>query len=134
MVMAILAVLTAVAVPAFVHFGADRPRSSTDLVLDLVNDSRRVAIRHNVMATLLIDPASGHYRVDTVGANGLGVFVEDTLTLGAADRLETPLPRLRYMFRPTGAAFADSVVVRGADVSHVILVDRWSGVAHAHTR
>ena len=56
MVMVILAVLTAIAVPALVSFGADRPRSSTDQLLDLVNESRRVAIRHNVMTTLLIDP------------------------------------------------------------------------------
>ena len=60
MVMVILAVLTAIAVPALVSFGADRPRSSTDLLLDLVNESRRVAIRHNVMTTLIIDPGTAH--------------------------------------------------------------------------
>ena len=134
MVMVILAVLTSIAVPALVSFGEDRPRTSTDQLLDLVNDSRRVAIRHNVMATLLIDPETGHYRVDTVGTNGLGLVVEDTLDIGASELLETELPRLRYMFRPTGAAFGDTVVIKGMDSTRVLTVDRWSGVAYARVR
>ena len=134
MVMVILAVLTAIAVPAIVSFGADRPRSSTDQLLDLVNDSRRVAIRHKVMTTLLLDPESGHYRVDTVGSNGLGAVVEDTLDIGASEVLETDLPRLRFMFRPTGAAFGDTVVIKGTDATRVLMVDRWSGVAYARAR
>lgn len=134
MVMVILAVLTSIAVPALVSFGEDRPRSSTEQLLDLVNDSRRVAIRHNVMATLIIDPESGHYRVDTVGSNGLGLVVEDTLDIGASELLDTELPRLRYMFRPTGAAFGDTVVIRGMDSTRLLTVDRWSGVANARVR
>jgi prepilin-type N-terminal cleavage/methylation domain-containing protein len=134
MVMAILAVLTSIAVPALVRIGEDRPRSSTEQLLDLVNNARRVAIRNNVMATLIIDPESGHYRVDTVGSNGLGLVVEDTLDIGASELLETELPRLRYMFRPTGAAFGDTVVIRSLDSTRVLTVDRWSGVADARAR
>lgn len=134
MVLVVLAVLTAIAVPAFVTFGEGRERTSTELLVDLINDSRRVAIRHNVMATLTLDPESGHYRLDTVGTNGLGIAREDSLPLGMSERLETTLPRLRYLFRPTGAAFGDSVVVHATDSTRLVTVDRWSGVAHAQGR
>ena len=36
-------------------------------------------------------------------------------------------PRLQYVFRPTGATFADTVVVRGGPVPLTIRVDPWSG-------
>jgi prepilin-type N-terminal cleavage/methylation domain-containing protein len=134
MVLVILAVLTSVAVPAFVKFGDDRTRTGTDLMLDLLNDTRRTAVRHNVMATLIIDPESGHYRVDTVGANGLGLVREDSIDFAMGDRLETELPRLRYIFRSTGAAFGDTVVLRGADSTRIITVDRCSGDASARAR
>ena len=134
MVMVILAVLTGIAVPAMVKLGEDRPRTSTDLLLDLINDTRRIAIRHNVFATLTINPESGHFRVDTVGSNGVGMAVEDTLDIGVSEAIESELPRLRYMFRATGAAFGDTVVVRGADSTRLLTVDRWTGVAHARGR
>ena len=35
---------------------------------------------------------------------------------------------------PTGAAFADSVVIRGASTPLVVRVDAWSGVARADSR
>ena len=134
LVMAILAVLTALAVPAYIQLGAERPRTGTEQFVDLVNDSRRLATRHNVLAMLVIDPLSGHYRLDSLGASGLGTVVDDTLDLGASASFETTLPRLRYLFRPTGAAFGDSVVIHGTDSTRVVHVDRWSGVAHARSR
>lgn len=134
MVMAILAILTSLAAPAFARFGADRPRTSTDLLMDVINNSRNVAVRNNVMATLTLDPQTGHFRLDTVGVNGLGVVAEDTLQLAVSERLETDLPRLRYMFRPTGATFGDTVIVHGTDAVRVVSVDQWSGVANARIR
>lgn len=133
-VMAIMAILTTLAAPAFARFGADRVRSTTDIFVELINNARKVAVRHNVVATLTIDPESGHFRLDTVGVSGLGVVAEDTLQLGVSERLETLSPRLRYMFRPTGAAFGDTVTIHGADSVRVVSVDRWSGVANARAR
>ncbi len=59
------------------------------------------------------------------------MLAEGTLDLGLTQTLETDQPRLRFVFRPTGAAFADTVVVRGGDVPLVVRVDPWSGVARA---
>lgn len=134
MVMAILAILTSLAAPAFARFGADKQKTSTELLIELLNNTRRLAIRSNVMATLLIDPSSGHYRLDSVGSNGVGNVAEDTLQFAASERLETALPRLRYMFRPTGAAFGDTVVIHAVDSVRVLTVDKWSGVANARVR
>jgi prepilin-type N-terminal cleavage/methylation domain-containing protein len=131
LIIAIVATLTA---PAFVELGQDRPQTSEDILVKVLRDTRTLAIEHAVEATLLIDPKTGHYRVDTTSSFGTGRVVEDTLRFGATEGLESDLPRLRYVFRPTGAAFGDSVTVRGEDSTRVVVVDTWSGVPHAIAR
>lgn len=133
-VMLIMAIAATLAAPAYVRFGEGRDQTSTDLLLKLLHDTRALAIAKSVEATLVIDPVTGHYRVDTTSSFGTGRVAEDTLHFGTTEGLVTELPRLRYIFRATGAAFADSVHVRGSDSTRVILVDGWSGVANAIAR
>lgn len=133
-VMLIMAIAATLAAPAFVRFGEEKDKTSTDILLKLLHDTRALAIERSVVATLVIDPESGHYRVDTTSSFGTGRVVEDTLRFGATEGLVTDLPRLRYVFRPTGAAFADSVVIRGSDSTRAVTVDTWSGVANAKAR
>jgi hypothetical protein len=82
----------------------------------------------------VIDPGTGHFRADTITRQGRGIVAQDTLDLDLSARLETDLPRLRYTFRPTGAAFGDTVRVMGRDGLVAIIVDPWSGVARAEPR
>jgi hypothetical protein len=131
LIMAIIATLTA---PAYVKLGEERDKTSVDVLLKVLHDTRALAIERTVEATLLIDPKTGHYRVDTVSSFGGGRVAEDTLRFAATEGLETDLPRLRFTFRPTGAAFGDSVIVRGGDSTRVVVIDTWSGVAHAIAR
>ena len=131
LIMAIVATLTA---PAYVKFGEEREQTSLDVLLKALHDARALAIEHSVDATLLIDPATGHYRVDTTSSFGSGRVIEDTLKFAANEGLETDRPRVRYVFRATGAAFGDSVRVRGSDSTRVVIVDTWSGMAHAIAR
>ena len=133
-VLLIVAVVSALTAPAFARLGDERDQTSTDVLVKLLRDTRSLAIEHSVEATLLIDPKSGHYRVDSTSSFGSGPVAEDTLHFAATEGLESPLPRLRYVFRPTGAAFGDSVVVRGGDTTRVIMIDTWSGVPHAIAR
>jgi prepilin-type N-terminal cleavage/methylation domain-containing protein len=133
-VLLIIAITASLAAPAFVRLGQDKSLTSADRLMKLLHDTRSVAIKYAVETTLLIDPKSGHFRVDTTSIAGSGSVAEDTLHLGAIESLETDLPRLRYVFRPTGAAFADSVIVHGADSTRLVIVDPWSGVAHAKAR
>ena len=131
LIITIVATLTA---PAFVKMGEERDKTSAELVIKLLRDTRTLAIEHAVEATLLIDPETGHFRVDTTSSFGSGRVAEDTLRFAAAEGMESNLPRVRFVFRPTGAAFGDSVRVRGSDSTHVILLDIWSGVPRAIAR
>ena len=133
-VLLIIAIIASLTAPAFVKLGEERDQTSEDLLVKLLRDTRTLAIEHAVEATLLIDPENGHYRVDTTSSFGSGRVAEDTLRFGAADKLESDLPRIRYVFRPTGAAFGDSVIVRGSDSTRVLVVDPWSGMPHAIAR
>lgn len=133
-VLLILAIVASLTAPAYARLGGDPERTSADLVIKLLRDTRSLAIERTVEATLIIDPETGHYRVDTTSSFGSGRVVEDTLRFAAAEGLESHLPRVRYVFRPTGAAFGDSVLVRGADSTRVIVIDTWSGMPNAIAR
>lgn len=131
MVLLVMSIAATLAAPAFVRFGSERPATAADAMLGLLHDARKASIDYNATTILRLDPKSLKYEVDTSGANGGGALASGTLDLGLSQTLETTLPRLQYVFRPTGAAFADSVVVRGGPRPLVVRVDPWSGVAHA---
>ena len=131
MVLLIMAIAASLAAPAFARFGTDQPTGPADKFIALLNDARKASIKYNATVTLRMDPKSLRYQVDTSGVRGAGRLAEGTLDMGLMATLDTPEPRLRYVFRPTGVAFADTVVVRGGDLPRTVRVDPWSGVAHA---
>jgi Tfp pilus assembly protein FimT len=133
-VLAVMSVAAVLVAPALTRLGESPPPRTADSVLALLRDARRAAIAGNAMVTLRIDPVSGHYRADTTGVGGTGILAEGTLALGATETLEASVPRLRYVFRPTGAALADSVLVRGFGEAVLVTVDPWSGVARTDAR
>jgi prepilin-type N-terminal cleavage/methylation domain-containing protein len=131
MVLLVLAVAATLAAPAFTNFGRDPEPTGAEAMLGLLKDARKAAIDYNANVTLRLDPRTLRYAADTSGVKGYGVLATGTLDIGMARTLVTDLPRLQYVFRPTGAAFADTVVVRGGPLPLTIRVDPWSGVAHA---
>lgn len=133
-VLAVMSVAAVLVAPALVRLGEPAPPRTADVVLSLLRDARKAAIERNATVTLRIDPVSGHYRADSTGVSGTGMLAEGTLALGATETLITDQPRLVFVFRPTGAAFADSVLVRGAGDAALVFVDPWSGVARADAR
>jgi prepilin-type N-terminal cleavage/methylation domain-containing protein len=133
MVLIIMAVTATLAAPAFARLGGDRPDGAADRLMALLTDARKAAIDHHATATLRLDPKSLHYRIDTIGVAGSGVLAEGTLDVGLTQSLVSDQPRVQYLFRSTGAAFADTVVVRGGERLLVVRVDPWSGVARADT-
>ena len=94
-------------------------------------ESEEDGVTFNADVTLRLDPKTLDYALDTSGVNGSALFARGTLDLGGAQSLVTDQPRLQYVFRATGAAFADTVVLRGGRVPLVVRVDPWSGVARA---
>ena len=133
-VLAVMSVAAIMVAPALTRLGERPPARTADSVLALLRDARRAAIDRNTMVTVRLDPVSGHFRADTTGVNGTGPLVEGTLALGATETLETTLSRLRFIFRPSGAAIADTVLVRGFGAAVLVSVDQWSGVARTDAR
>ena len=133
-VLAIMAVSAMLVAPALSRMGQGKPPGIGEDVVRLLNDARKIAIERNETVTLRLDPTSGRYRADTVGVAGSGELGEGTMALGAQETLVTDLPRLVYVFHPTGSAFADTVLVRGAGASALVWVDPWNGVAYAAAR
>lgn len=129
MVLLIMAIAATLAAPAFARFGADQPPGGADAMLGLLREAREAAVDLNADVTLRLDPQTLDYAVDTSGASGSGTYASGVLDLGAAQSLVTDQPRLQYVFRPSGATFADTVVIRGGRVPLVVRVDPWSGVA-----
>lgn len=134
MVLLVMAIAATLAAPAFARFGADQPAGGADAMLGLLRDARKAAVEFNADVTLRLDPKTLDYALDTSGVNGSALFARGTLDLGGAQSLVTDQSRLQYVFRATGAAFADSVVLRGGRVPLVVRVDPWSGVARADSQ
>lgn len=134
-VLGITALVAAVVIPAFgLKFGTDPVAQAGDVIVPLLRDARRTAIDWNQTVTVRVDPASGLYEVDTTGASGTGMYVTGQLELNAWESIQTDLQRLQYVFRPTGAAFGDSVIVRGTGAAALVVVDPWSGVPYVYAR
>lgn len=133
-VFAIMAVTAMIVAPQWLRLD-DAPAPVTGQpLLDALRDARRLAITANQVVALRIDPVTGRYRVDTSGVAGTGAYFEGDLALGALESMESDQPRLQYIFRPTGATYGDTVIVRSANGSVRIAVDPWSGEATAHAR
>jgi prepilin-type N-terminal cleavage/methylation domain-containing protein len=133
-VLAIMALSAALVVPALARLGQDKQPEAAAGILALLKDARKTAIDHNAMVSLRIDPLTGRYRADTTGVAGTGQLGEGTISLDATETLVTEQTRLTFIFRPTGAAFADSVLVRGLGATVLVSVDPWSGLARSDAR
>lgn len=134
LVLAVLGVSLLLAAPALVDFGTTKPASDAEGLLALLRDARREAVQTHTMVAVRLDPVSGRFRVDTTGTVGMGTYASGTLELGGATVLVTDLPRLQFLFQPTGATFGDSVGVRGPGGTVMVSVDPWTGVARADAR
>jgi Tfp pilus assembly protein FimT len=133
-VFALVALGAALVIPSWVDFGETPSAAPGDAMVALLRDSRKLAIEQSQTVAVRIDPSTLYYRVDTTGAYGTGLYADGTLEMSTYETLETDLRRLRYLFRPTGAALGDTIAVRGGEYPVTIAVDPWSGYAVVHAR
>jgi prepilin-type N-terminal cleavage/methylation domain-containing protein len=142
-VMIIIGIAAGLSAPAIARIAGFSQTGTTSIVLKLLHDSRQFAILHGVTLTVDLDPKTGRFRVDSSGLGGSGTVIEDSLRLGATEKLETvgflgispdPELRVRYIFYPSGAAIGDSMVIRGSDSTRGIFIDHWSGNAYTVPR
>jgi prepilin-type N-terminal cleavage/methylation domain-containing protein len=133
-VLALVALGAVLVIPAWVDFGENPSVAPGDAMVALLHDARKLAIDQSQTVSVILDPSTLYYRVDTTGATGTGLYADGTLEMSTYETLETDLKRLRYVFRPTGAALGDTVAVRGGDYPVMVAVDTWSGYAVVHAR
>jgi prepilin-type N-terminal cleavage/methylation domain-containing protein len=134
MVLIVMAVAATLAVPAFSRLGTEQPSKGADQVLGLLRDARKAAFDFNATVTLRLDPKTRKYQMDTSTVVGKGTLAIGILEVGATETLVSDLPRLVYVFRPSGAAYADTLIVHGAETPLVVRVDPWTGVARADSK
>jgi len=134
MVLLVMAIAATLAAPAFSRLGTEQPTKGADQVLGLLRDARKAALDFNATVTLRLDPKTLKYQVDTATVAGTGTLAAGILDVGATETLVSDLPRLVYVFRPSGASFADTLVVHGGETPLVVRVDPWTGVARADSR
>lgn len=128
-VVALLAVVGAMAVPAFrpppreaaLEEGAGRVEA-------LFRMARMEAVRQGAPVTVVLDSTSSRVWIDT-----RNVTEGEDLELPPGVRLEVGSARATWHFRPGGSASGDSVVVRGPSGGiRIVTVDPWTG--HASVR
>jgi prepilin-type N-terminal cleavage/methylation domain-containing protein len=134
MVLLVMAIAATLAAPAFSRLGTEQPTRGGDQVLGLLRDARKAAFDYDATVTVRLDPKTLKYQVDTATVAGTGTLASGILDVGATETLVTDLPRLVYVFRPTGAAFADTVMIHGGETPLVVRVDPWTGVARADAK
>jgi prepilin-type N-terminal cleavage/methylation domain-containing protein len=144
-VMLILAVATAITVPALLPPPRDDDLTAAAAQFDrLFAIARDSASRSGAYVTVMIDSATGGVwlmseaepdsafastRPDSAfGSAGLHTAGEP-LDLPASVRLQLSRARARFRFSATGAAFADSLVLSTAAGEHLVTIDPWNGHA-----
>lgn len=133
-VLAVLAVSALIVLPQWLRMNDASDRDSTDALLQLLRESRALAITARQVVHVHLDPVSGIYRVDTTGVSGTGPVTDGVLPLGALESAETDRNRLHYVFRPSGAASGDTVLMRGQNGARLITIDPWDGKTVVHAR
>ena len=133
-VFAVLAVTALVVVPQWLRAGEDPERTAERSLTALLRDARALAIGARQVVSVHLNVEDGTFRVDTTGPDGSGAFTDGTLDLGAAESLRAGGARVHYRFSPTGAATADSLIVRRGSTETLVRVDRWSGEVVTHAR
>lgn len=128
--MAILSIVAAMVAPALLDDLSPEQRETGQEWLDLLWFARQVSIDSNVNVSVVLDPINGEYRIDSSGVWAAGIVDMGQLDMMHMETFQTDYDRLRYFFRPTGAAIGDTARILATDSSVVTWVDPWSGVPH----
>jgi prepilin-type N-terminal cleavage/methylation domain-containing protein len=138
-VLVIVAVMGALAVPAFRNWvQEDDLTIATGRMEALFRLARDSAVRAGAPVTVWIDSVSGNvWLVRSVdagvgGENSSGDAeterqLGESLELPESVSLELSKARARFRFAASGAAFADSLVLRTAEETRLITIHPWTG-------
>jgi prepilin-type N-terminal cleavage/methylation domain-containing protein len=128
LVLLILGIIFVMVVPSVTSIGRDPEEGKPwKEIADLLRSSRDLALKNAVTVRLVLDPQSGRYQADTAGARGGGLAYEGELSVGMAMYVEADSARAKFVFRPDGSAFADSLIVRQMGYATKVWVDPYTG-------
>lgn len=138
-VMVILGMMAAVAVPAFKRWvQEDEMTMATQTIESLFRLARDSAVRSGANVTVWIDSASsGVWLISEADSAALpqagsvqgrvGVTPGESIGLPASVGMHLSKGRARFAFAPSGAVFADTLELRSVMSSRVITLHPWTG-------
>jgi len=133
-VLVILGITAAVAIPAFTRAIDDDPLTTTarDLAQVLL-DARGIALSRAVPVRVAIVPETGKYWVyDEAG--GAIALDSGSLALTPGVRVWSTAVRPTIRFTPLGVTDGDSLLVLGESGAQALMLARWTGAVHAEAR
>lgn len=134
LVLAVMATIGAIVAPAVV---APASSSRTDVArmaqgfVDLLSRARRTAMDRGIQVRVVLDPNTAHVWTFALDRGELRLVGDDRLAQSASVELVANGPRVRFTFDPSGTASGERLMVRGVNGSRHIVIDPWSGAAHA---
>lgn len=131
-VIVILAIVSAVTVPALRSTPDDDLTTSANALTTLMQRSRQTAVERGQSVTLVVDAENARYWA-TIERTGIpdSVVSYGPVELASGATLTADDSRSRYVFAPTGAASGSPLTVRLDSRAAVITVNQWTGDAHA---
>jgi type II secretion system protein H len=131
-VIVILAIVSAVTVPALRANPDDELTTSANAVTNLMQRSRQTAVERGQTVTLVVDVENARYWATIVSTGEPdSVVAYGPIELASGATITADKSRARYVFAPSGAASGGPIQVRMDSRAAVITLNQWTGDARA---
>ncbi len=132
-VLAILGLTAAAVVPALARATEEDDVTATARGVERVLLAARTTALERaarIDVELIPLPEAARYWVHKGGA----LLDSGTIVLAGSSRIQSPVPRPRFRFGPTGIVDGDSLLVLGTAGARVLVIDRWTGAIRVDAR
>ncbi len=133
-VLAILGITAAAVVPALARATEEDDVTATARGVERVLLAARTTALERaarIDVELIPLPEGARYWVHTQGG---ALLDSGTIVLAGSSRIQSPVPRPRFRFGPTGIVDGDSLLVLGTAGARVLVIDRWTGAIRVDAR
>ena len=134
LVLAIMATIGTIVAPAVMgpagNNKTDVARAAQGLV-DLLAHARSTAMDRGTSVHVVLDPNTAQVWTFALDRGELRLVGDDRLAPSASVELLANGPRVRFTFDASGTASGEPLMVRSESGARRIVVDPWSGAAHA---
>jgi type II secretion system protein H len=131
-VIVILAIVSAVTIPALRSNPDDALTTSANTLTTLMQRSRQTAIERGQNVTLVVDAENARYWATIMNTNRPDSLVSfGPIELASGATLSSEEPRSRFVFVPSGAASGPPIEMRLDSRAAIITLNQWTGDARA---